>query len=99
MTSLDFVFGNNQYAVLSSEPDKIIPPPPSKMVYRVDIGSDTRVSELAPMHTHAWPSTSTTFYGKCHNCNYSAHSQKQCPLSKCTQCGAFGHTASICDRL
>jgi hypothetical protein len=92
MTSLDFVL--NQYAVLADPPDP--PQKLHKMVYRVDIGNDRVMSELTPVHSGEWTTTSTTFYGKCHNCNYSAHSQKQCPLSKCTHCGSFGHTASIC---
>lgn len=95
MTSLKFVFEKNQYAVLTDPPRRI---PPASMTYRVDIGNDRMTSELAPVQTNGeWTTTSTTFYGKCHNCNYSAHSQKYCPLSKCVKCDSFGHTASACD--
>lgn len=97
MTTLDFEFKNNQYAVLSDAPEKALPSPARhRMMYRVDVGNDRVCTELTPAQGNEWATTSTTFYGKCHNCNYSAHSQKQCPLSKCAFCGAFGHAVSIC---
>ena len=37
-----------------------------------------------------------SFFGKCYQCKYSAHSQKYCPLRQCQRCKQYGHSESVC---
>lgn len=65
--------------------------------YTIRVG-DERINP----HSHPSPLSSTMnmtpfFYGVCHNCGYKAHSQKQCPLKRCSLCNKYGHTAIICE--
>jgi hypothetical protein len=91
---------NNPYAVLAHEPlkKKMQEGATAKIMYNVVTGKDRIDCELSPASAGGLHSatTSTAFYGNCHNCKYRAHSQRQCPLRRCTICGVFGHAASIC---
>ena len=93
---------NNPYTVLDNEmPKKQTNHDDhsgAKTMYNVVTGKDRVDCGLSPAQDGGLntTTTSTTFYGNCHNCKYRAHSQRQCPLRKCTICGSFGHAASIC---
>jgi len=93
---------SNPYAVLGNDPPPTKPvtgeKTNAKLLYNVVLGEE-RVECGAgevPVESYMSSTTSTTFYGNCHNCKYRAHSQRQCPLRRCTKCGSFGHAASIC---
>jgi hypothetical protein len=92
---------SNPYAILENEiPKKQTNKDRSnaKIMYNVVTGKDLVSSELSPAQEGGLntTTTSTTLYGNCYICKYKSHFQRQCPLSKCTICGSFGHAASIC---
>lgn len=39
-----------------------------------------------------------SFFGRCFQCQYMAHSQKYCPLRLCKSCREFGHSEIVCPR-
>ena len=95
---MDSLLSRNRFAALSADlatPDRLAR---QKAVYSIDIGKDKIKMTLAPLDPAPanWTTTSTAFYGRCHNCGYRAHSHKQCPLRRCSRCGRFGHARALC---
>ena len=102
--NLEDVLRNNRFAVLATMD---YPPRKQKHVvdtrvhYNVQLGKEHIMTDVLPaggdvccMYTTS--TSTTTFYGQCYNCHYRAHSQKHCPLSRCSRCGDFGHSDLIC---
>ena len=69
--------------------------------YHLMIGNETIVysktprTQRYPPHFNS-PLQHVSFFGRCYNCKYSAHSQKYCPLRYCKKCNQYGHTESVC---
>lgn len=65
------------------------------------IGNETIVYSKTP-RTQRYPPhfnnplQHVSFFGRCYNCKYSAHSQKYCPLRYCKKCKQYGHTEGVC---
>jgi len=45
---------------------------------------------------HGSSINSVSFYGRCFQCQYVAHSQKYCPLRQCQTCKKYGHSEIVC---
>jgi hypothetical protein len=40
--------------------------------------------------------SSSSFTGQCFKCGSWRHTQLDCPLTRCRDCGRFGHDARVC---
>ena len=46
--------------------------------------------------SHLDDCSSARHVGHCYQCDYNGHTRKNCPLSYCTHCNAYGHIFSVC---
>jgi len=87
---MDFehVLNNNRFSALAPTPSSTNTN--TKLVYNVKMGVPIT---LPPPVEH------DNFRGTCHYCHATSHPQKQCPLRRCLNCFAYGHSAVACDTL
>ena len=69
--------------------------------YHLDVGTETIVYFDNPVSMSRFshfrnPLQHVSFFGRCYNCKYAAHSQKYCPLRYCKMCKSYGHSEVVC---
>ena len=72
-----------------------------KHKYHLDVGTETVVYFSNPVAMGKFsqfrnPLQHVSFFGKCYQCKYAAHSQKYCPLRYCKLCKSYGHSEMVC---
>ena len=72
-----------------------------KHKYHLDVGKETVVYFDNPVAMGKFsqfrnPLQHVSFFGKCYQCKYAAHSQKYCPLRYCKLCKSYGHSEMVC---
>lgn len=84
---MEHVLNNNRFSALAPA----TPTETTRRVYHVKMG----VPITAPPPVDAAP----PFRGTCHHCHATSHPQKQCPLRRCMNCFAYGHSVAACSML
>ena len=90
---------SNRFAPLAQDDKPVVPPRKknsststldSCTYYHVKLGEESVMTTPSRVDPHDYTVPTATFYGRCFNCHYRAHSHKNCPLRQAVKSNHFG---------